>query len=83
MFYTEVRKDNAGDKRGYSFVYTGSAGISLALDFLDSKTALDGYLSRGIQHTYLTAEYMYLTSFNKTGVYFERSGIYSGFLFEI
>ncbi len=83
MFYTEVRKDNAGDKRGYSFVYTGSAGISLALDFLDSKTALDGYLSRGIQHTYLTAEYLYLTSFNKTGVYFERSGIYSGFLFEI
>ena len=53
------------------------------LDFFDSKTALDGWLSRGIQHTYLVAEYFYLSSFNRTGVSFGRSGVYAGFLFEI
>jgi hypothetical protein len=83
VFYTEVREDEAGDKRGYSFVFSGSGGLALALDFFDSKTALDGWLSRGIQHTYLIAEYFYLSSFNRTGVSFGRSGIYAGFLFEI
>lgn len=83
IFFTEVREDDAGDKRGYSFAFTGSGGLALALDFFDSKTALDGWLSRGIQHTYLVAEYFYLSSFNRTGVSFGRSGIYAGFLFEI
>jgi hypothetical protein len=83
IFYTEVREDDAGDKRGYSFAFTGSGGLALTLDFFDSKTALDSWLSRGIQHTYLVAEYFYLSSFNRTGVSFGRSGIYAGFLFEI
>lgn len=83
LFYTEVREDSAGDKRGYSFVFSGNGGLALTLDFFDSKTALDGYLSRGIQHSYLIAEYFYLASFNRSGVSFGRSGIYAGFLFEI
>lgn len=83
VFYSEIREDDAGDKRGYSFAFTGSGGLALALDFFDSKTALDGWLSRGIQHTYLVAEYFYLSSFNRAGVSFGRSGVYAGFLFEI
>ena len=81
ILYTETRDDAKGDKRGYSFVYSGSAGASLLLDFLDSKTSRDGYLSSGIQHTYLFLEYLYLNTFKST-VMFNRAGIYSGFLFE-
>jgi hypothetical protein len=83
LFYTEVREDDAGDKRGYSFVFSGNGGVALSLDYFDSKTALDGYLSRGIQHVYLVLEYLYLSSFQKTGVSFGRSGLYAGFLFEM
>ena len=82
MFFTEIRKDNAGSKYGYSFLYAASIGTSLLLDFFDSATSLDGYLSSGIQHTYLFAEYTRVQSFNQTGVSFERNGVYSGFLFE-
>ncbi len=82
MFYTEIRQDGQGDKRGYTPIYYGSGGVSLLLDFLDSSTALDSYLSSGMQHTYFFAEYTKLDSFSKTGVTFERNGIYSGFLFE-
>jgi hypothetical protein len=80
--YSEIRTDGIPSKRGYSMIYDGRVGVSLLLDFLDSKTSRDGYLSTGIQHTYLFAEYMYLNSFNKTGVTFGRSGVYAGFLFE-
>jgi hypothetical protein len=81
MFYSEIREDTKGDKRGYSAVYNGSVGTSFLLDFLDSKTRTDSYLSNGIQHTYLFVEYLYLNTF-KSSVAFKRAGIYSGFLFE-
>jgi hypothetical protein len=71
------------DKRGYDFVYSTHLGTSVLLDFFDSATARDGYLSTGIQHSYFFAEYLYLSSFNQTGVVLERSGLYAGFLFEI
>ena len=81
IFYTETRNDTKGDKRGYSAVYAGSLGTSILMDFLDSGTSRDSYLSNGIQHTYLFLEYLYLNTFKST-VTFKRAGIYSGFLFE-
>ncbi len=83
IFYAETRKDSVADKRGYAFAYATHAGVSLLMDFLDPSTALDGYLSMGIQHSYLFAEFLYLDTFSQTGVSFKRAGIYSGFLFEI
>lgn len=82
MFYGEVRKDSEPSKKGYAPLYSLNLGVALLLDFFDRSTALDGYLSSGIQHTYLFAEYNRLETFSKTGVTFERNGIYSGFLFE-
>jgi hypothetical protein len=81
ILYTEIRNDDQKDLRGYSFVYTTSIGASLLLDFLDSATSRDSYLSMGIQHTYLFMEYMYLNSFSSP-VTFKRAGVYAGFLFE-
>jgi hypothetical protein len=83
IFYIEGRNDAVKDNRGYDFVFATHAGASLMLDFFDRSTARDGYLSAGIQHSYLFAEFLYLNSFNQSGVVLERSGIYSGFLFEI
>ena len=83
IFYIEGRNDAVKDNRGYDFVFASHVGASLLLDFFDRSTANDGYLSTGIQHSYLFAEFLYLNSFNQTGVVLERSGIYSGFLFEI
>lgn len=82
MLYTEIRNDSNPDKRGYSFIYTTSAGASILLDFIDPSTSRDSYLGNGIQHSYLTVEYNYMNTFAKTGVLFQRSGIYAGFLFE-
>lgn len=82
MLYTEIRKDKQKDKRGYSFIYDAHVGISLLMDFLDEGTARDSYLSQGIQHTYFFAEYFYLNTFSGR-VTFNRSGVYSGFLFEL
>ena len=81
MFYDEFRNDPKPDKRGYSFIYSGNVGVSLLLDFFDKSTHRDAYLSEGIQHTYVFAEYLYLNTLN-TDVVFQRSGIYSGFTFE-
>ncbi len=81
VWYVETRGDNKKDKRGYSAVYNASAGVSVLLDFLDSSSHRDSYLSTGIQHTYLFVEYLYLNSF-KSNVMFHRAGIYSGFVFE-
>ncbi len=83
IFFSEFRKDNVADKRGYSFAYVTHIGASLLLDFFDKSTARDSYVSLGVQHTYLFLEYLYQNSFNQTGVVLTRSGIYSGFLFEI
>lgn len=83
IFYNESRKDNVGDKRGFATVFAGHLGAALLLDYFDGGSARDGYLSTGIQHSYLVAEYMYLDSFSKSGVVFKRGGIYAGFLFEI
>jgi hypothetical protein len=83
IFYNESRKDDVGDKRGYTTVFSGHIGAALLLDYFDGGSARDGYLSTGIQHSYFVAEYMYLDSFNKNGVVFKRGGIYAGFLFEI
>lgn len=83
IFYIENRNDAVKDKRGFSFVYATHLGVSLLLDLFDTDTARDGYASSGIQHSYLFAEFLYLNSFNQTGVILGRSGIYSGFLFEI
>ncbi len=83
IFYIEDRNDDVDTKRGYNFVYAAHAGVSILLDFFDSRTARDGYLSSGIQHSYLFAEYLYLDSFNQSGLVLSRSGIYTGFLFEI
>ncbi len=83
IFFIEGRNDAVKDNRGYNFVFASHAGVSLLLDFFDRSTANDGYLSTGIQHSYLFAEFLYLNSFNRSGVVLERSGIYSGFLFEI
>ena len=82
MGYTEIRTDGVDSKRGYTFIYDGRVGASILLDGLDQKTARDGYLSSGIQHTFLFAEYLLMKSFNKSGIIFERNGIYLGFLFE-
>jgi hypothetical protein len=71
------------DKRGYSFAYVTHIGASLLLDFFDRSTARDSYMSLGVQHTYLFLEYLYQNSFNQTGVVLTRSGVYTGFLFEI
>lgn len=81
MLYTEIRSDQQPDRRGYSFVYDLHGGASLLLDFLDHETTQDSYLSEGIQHTYLFAEYFLLNTLSGN-VQFARSGIYSGFLFE-
>jgi hypothetical protein len=54
----------------------------LLMDFLDRDTARDSYLSQGVQHTYLFAEYFYLNTLGSS-VVFNRSGLYAGFLFEI
>ena len=81
ILYDEFRNDTKPDRRGYTFVYQTNFGVSLLMDFFDSNTHVDGYLSNGIQHTYLFAEYEYLNSIAST-VVFMRSGIYSGFLFE-
>jgi hypothetical protein len=83
IFYSEFRKDNVADKRGYSFAYVTHIGASLLLDFFDRSTARDSYVSLGVQHTYLFLEYLYQNSFNQTGVVLTRSGVYTGFLFEI
>ena len=83
IFYIENRNDAVKDNRGFSFVYATHLGASLLLDFLDTATARDGYASTGIQHSYLFAEFLYMNSFNQTGVVLSRSGVYSGFLFEI
>jgi len=58
-------------------------GASLLLDFFDRATARDSYMSLGVQHSYLFVEYLYQNAFNQSGVVITRSGIYSGFLFEI
>lgn len=81
IFYTETREDDKADKRGYTAVYNGSVGASILMDFLDSGTHRDSFLSNGFQHTYLFIEYLYLNSF-KSNLMFKRAGIYSGFLFE-
>ena len=81
MLYDEAREDAKKDKRGYSFIYEANLGVSILMDFLDSNTHRDSYLSEGIQHTYLFIEYLYLNTF-KADVIFQRAGIYSGFLFE-
>lgn len=83
ILFSEVRSDPAPDRRSYSFVYVTHLGAALLLDFLDRATAKDSYLSLGVQHSYLFVEFLYQNSFNQTGVVFSRSGIYSGFLFEI
>ena len=83
IFYNESRKDDVGDKRGYSTVFSGHLGAALLLDFFDGGSARDGYLSMGIQHSYFVAEYLYLDSFSQSGVVFRRGGVYAGFLFEI
>jgi hypothetical protein len=83
IVYNESRRDDVGDKRGYSTVYSGHLGAALLLDYFDGGSARDAYLSTGIQHSYFVAEFMYLDSFAKSGVVFKRSGIYAGFLFEI
>ena len=82
LIYEETRNDDKPDIRGYSFVYQAIAGVALLLDFADSYTARESYLSEGIQHTYLFVEYDHLDSLS-TGVQVKRNGIYSGFLFEI
>lgn len=83
IFFSEFRKDNAPDRRGYSFAYVTHFGASLLLDFFDRATARDSYMSLGVQHSYLFVEYLYQNAFNQSGVVITRSGIYSGFLFEI
>ncbi|MBU6153286.1 MAG: hypothetical protein KGP28_03185 [Bdellovibrionales bacterium] len=83
ILFSEFRKDNVSDKRGYSFAYVTHLGASLLLDFFDRSTARESYLSLGVQHSYLFVEYLYQSSFNQSGVVIGRSGIYSGFLFEI
>jgi hypothetical protein len=83
ILFSEFRKDSVSDKRGYSFAYVTHLGVSVLLDFFDRATARDSYLTLGVQHTFLFAEFLYQNSFNQSGVVFNRSGIYSGFLFEI
>ncbi|NDF14171.1 hypothetical protein EB061_02470 [bacterium] len=83
ILYNESRRDDVGDKRGYSTVYSGHLGAALLLDYFDGGSARDGYLSTGIQHSYFVAEFMYLDTFSKSSVVFKRSGVYAGFLFEI
>ena len=83
MLYDEFRRDAVKDNRGFAFVYSIHGGMSLLLDFFDRKTAIDGYATSGIQHTYLFAEYQTMGTLNRSGPLFDRSGIYTGFLFEI
>ena len=79
--YTEIRNDAQKDKRGYSFVGSFNLGVSLLLDYFDAATSKDAYLSDGIHHVYLFAEYLYLDTFSGS-VIFKRGGVYSGFMFE-
>jgi hypothetical protein len=82
MNYAEIRSDAGQDKRGYSLIYEARGGVSLLMDFLDKKTATEGYLSNGVQHSYLYAEYLLMKTLGSTSVDFERSGVYLGFLLE-
>ena len=81
MLYSESRKDSVPGFKGYAFIWEASLGVALLMDFLDSATALDAYMSEGIQHVYLLAEYEYLDTFSGA-VAFHRNGVYTGFLFE-
>ena len=66
----------------YSELIQQVRSLFQSLDFLDPDSALQGFMSNGIQHTFLFAEYYNLHSFETSGVTFERNGIYAGFLFE-
>jgi hypothetical protein len=82
MLYDEMRHDGNPDKKGYSFVYEAMVGAAIKIDGLDTETAKDAYLSAGIQHSYIYAEYAYMNNFAQTGVVFNRNGLYLGFFFE-
>jgi len=83
MLYDEMRHDGLPDRRGYSFIYEAMLGLAFRIDGLDSNTARDGFLSTGIQHSYLYAEYLYMNTFNLSKVLFGRNGLYMGVLFEL
>jgi hypothetical protein len=73
---------STGTKVAHTLIYEGRLGISLLLDSADSVTTRDGFLADGIQHTYLYAEYLAMSSFNTSGLIAKRNGGYLGFLFE-
>ncbi len=81
MTYAEIRNDGQKNKGGISGIYSVSAGASLLLDFMDKNTSRESYLSSGLQHVYLFAEYTYLNTFTGN-VTFRRGGLYAGFMFE-
>ena len=81
MLYDELRHDGNPDKRGYSFIYEAMVGLAIKIDGLDTSTSRDGYLSTGIQHSYMYIEYFYMNTL-ASPVVFGRNGIYLGFLFE-
>ena len=82
MLYDEIRSDDNPDKHGETPIYEGEVGLALELNLFDKTTATDGFLSAGIQHSYIFMEYMKMNSFATSGVTFGRSGIYLGFLVE-
>jgi hypothetical protein len=79
--YIELRQDPEPAKKGIAFAYSTSLGASLLLDFLDKETSKQGYETDGIQHVYLTLEYLYMNTLGGD-VSIKRGGLYAGFLFE-
>jgi hypothetical protein len=82
MIYDEIRTDGVADKNGQTPIYEGELGLAFNLDSFDKTTAKDGFMSEGIQHSYIFVEYMNMSSFANSGVTFGRNGIYLGFLVE-
>jgi len=79
--YQESRNDDQDGFRGYSKSLNFQGGVYILLDWLSRRSSWDSYLDNQILNTYLTIEYVKMTSFG-SDVAIDLSGFYSGFTFE-
>lgn len=79
--YVEKRNDQKSGHQGYSTGLFVSGGVSLLMDWFSPGSAWDIYGASGIRHTYLTAEYIKVTTISGD-VDFSISGITAGLTFE-
>jgi hypothetical protein len=79
--YLESRSDDKGDHRGFSEGVVYGGGVAILLDKIAPGSSWDLYDTAGVQHFYLTLDYMRMNTINGD-VRFASNGLSLGLAYE-